>query len=130
MTKFFCFFLFTKRRLPYSTATFDLSRTVTLRGTVQTFEWTNPHVWVWVSVPGAGGDVVVWGVESGPPVILHRSGFSRYSFRAGDRLTMIIHPLKSGQHGGQFMIATFADGHVLRTPDPAAFATPEVVGPK
>jgi prepilin-type processing-associated H-X9-DG protein len=108
----------------HSTAIFDHSKTETISGTVRKYEWANPHVWIFVSVPQADGSVINYGFESGAPVQLRARGITYQSFRTGDRVTITMHPLKNGQNGGQFITATFADGHVLKTPDPAAYETP------
>ena len=109
----------------HSTSIDDLSRTVTINGTVRKFEWSNPHVWLWVDVPAAGGSpATTWGIESGAPVQLNRNGIKWNSFRAGDQVTVTMHPLRSGKNGGLFLRAKFADGHMIAGQDPAALALP------
>ena len=41
---------------PFNT---DVEKTIT--GTVNRFEWTNPHTWVWIDVTDEKGSVVTWG---------------------------------------------------------------------
>lgn len=64
-------------------AEFDGNAPVLLRGTVTKVEWINPHAWVHVAVPKAGGGAQVWMVEGGTPNTLLRSGLSRDSLKPG-----------------------------------------------
>ena len=64
-------------------AEFDGNAPVLLRGTVTKVQWINPHAWVHVAVPKAGGGTVVWMVEGGTPNTLLRSGLTRDSLKPG-----------------------------------------------
>jgi hypothetical protein len=85
----------------HSFAMFDQTKEVTLDGTLKELQWTNPHIWVQVMAKDpATGKVVEWSIEGGSPNGLSRRGWSRNMMKAGDKLTVIIHPLKNGDHGG------------------------------
>ncbi len=105
----------------HSTAIDDLGKTTVINGTVRAFQWTNPHVWLWVDVPGSG---TTWGVESGAPVQLARKGIKWNSFKPGDKISVTLHPLRSGKNGGLFVKAVLGDGAVVDAGDPAAAAAP------
>ena len=90
----------------HSFAMFDNTKEQTLEGTIKDFQWTNPHIWIQVNVPGADGKVTEWSIEGGSPNGLKRSGWSKKSMNAGDKVVMKIHPLKDGTSGGSFMSAT------------------------
>jgi hypothetical protein len=94
----------------HSFAMFDKSRMVTISGTIKSVEWTNPHVWIWVSVPRQGGAAEDWGLESGGPSQMNRMGIKRTMFTPGDKITVELFPMKDGRVGGQFRKATLADG--------------------
>ena len=47
----------------HSFAMFDASKTITLNGTVKSFEWTNPHMWLTVTVPQASGQPIEYPLE-------------------------------------------------------------------
>jgi len=98
----------------HSYAMFDLSKTVTLQGTIRDFQWTNPHSWIWVDVPGASGAMEQWGIEGMSPNYLARRGWSKHTLSPGDKVSVVIHPLKGAEHGGSFMSVTLADGKVMR----------------
>lgn len=97
----------------HSFAMFDNSKKVTLDGTVKEFQWTNPHTWVQVNVRNAQGQMEEWSVEGGSPNGLARRGWKRTTLKAGDKVKVVINPLKSGEKGGSFVSATFEDGRVL-----------------
>ena len=69
-------------------AEFDGNAPVLLRGSVTKVQWINPHAWVHVAVPKAGGGTVVWMVEGGTPNTLLRSGVTRDSLKPGTALSV------------------------------------------
>lgn len=95
---------------------FDHTKTVKLVGTVVQFGWTNPHSWISVDVPNASGGSDKWSVECNSPNNLARMGWKSTSLKPGDKVTILIHPLRNGDKGGSFMSATLADGTVLNDP--------------
>ena len=91
----------------HSFAMFDQAKEVTLEGTVKELQWTNPHIWVQVMAKDpATGKEVEWSIEGGSPNNLARKGWSRNVMKAGDKISIVIHPLKNGEHGGSLMRAT------------------------
>ena len=97
----------------HSTAMFDLTRKVTVEGTVEAFEWTNPHTWLWLQVPKSGGETVRYGIEGMSPNFLSRNGWTRTALKPGDKVKVEINPLKDGQPGGFFVGVTLPDGKVM-----------------
>jgi len=111
----------------HSTAMFDFSKTVELKGTIKDFAWTNPHTWTKVDVEG-GAAVVEYGLEGMSPNYLSRNGWNKRTLKAGDKVTLQVHPLKDGRPGGFMVSAKLPDGTVLYNlphrdnADPAAAA--------
>jgi hypothetical protein len=108
----------------HSFAMFDTTKSTTLTGTVTKFEWTNPHAYIEIDVP-EGNAVKHWSVEMGSPSILLQSGWKFKDLKHGDKITVKLSPLKSGEPGGLLVEATLPDGRVLgngpgRGPAPAA----------
>lgn len=99
----------------HSTAMFDLTKTVTVHGTVESFEWTNPHTWIWLNVENASKGTDRWGIEGMSPNFLSRTGWTRHALKAGDKVTAEINPLKDGRNGGFCVSVTLPDGKVLRS---------------
>ena len=97
----------------HSFAMFDSAKELTLVGTVKEFQWTNPHSWIQLNVPDAGGKVTEWSIEGGSPNGLARRGWKSTSLKPGDKVTIKTHPMKDGSAGGSLMTVTMADGKVL-----------------
>lgn len=98
---------------------FDQSRQITLVGTVKEFQWTNPHCWVQVLVSDPNDPQaapIEWGVEMGAPVELMRKGWKPRSLNPGDKVTIIVNPLRDGQHGGLVLAVTGPDGKIIGRP--------------
>jgi hypothetical protein len=100
-------------RAHHSFAPFDLTMERTITGTVSRFEWTNPHSWIWVDVPNEKGGVDSWAVEGMSPNYLARRGWSKSTVKPGEKITILVRPLRNGEKGGMFVRATLADGRVL-----------------
>ncbi len=76
----------------HSQAIYDRGRTITIDGVVTSYEWTNPHVYLYVQTQDASGETVVWPIEGQVTVILRRLGWDRDTFAPGDRVTVVAHP--------------------------------------
>jgi hypothetical protein len=98
----------------HSFAPFNLETEKTISGTIRKFDWTNPHTWIWIDVANDKGGVDTWGIEGMSPNYLGRRGWSKNSFKPGDKATIVIRPLRDGTPGGMFVRATLADGRELR----------------
>jgi len=96
----------------HSTAMFDFNTTIEITGTVQDFQWTNPHTWTNVTVEG-GTAAGVYGLEGMSPNYLARNGWTKRTLKPGDKITVEVHPLKDGRKGGFMLSAKLADGTVL-----------------
>src|SRR5947208_2459192 len=97
----------------HSFTMFDMTKKNTLNGTVTAFEWTNPHCYIEIDVPDESGTVKHWSIEMGSPSILQQSGWKFSSLKKGDKPTLIVNPLRSGQSGGFLSKATLPDGREL-----------------
>ena len=98
----------------HSFAMFDHSQTARVAGTVQDFEWINPHVWLHVSVEAEDGTEQIWSFEAGSTGQLAQSYWDANSVQTGDALSgVVFHPLKDGSNGGMLLEVTKADGTYL-----------------
>ena len=71
------------------------------------FQWTNPHVVLWVTVAEKPGEpAATWSLELTSPGNLTRSGWTRHAFAAGDEVSVDLNPLRNGNHGGALVKAT------------------------
>jgi Family of unknown function (DUF6152) len=97
----------------HSFAVFDRTKKVALTGTVKDFQWTNPHAWIQVDVPGDKGQTTEWGVECGSPNMMARTGWKKTTLKPGDHIPVVVNPLLDGRTNGSLVTATLADGTVL-----------------
>jgi hypothetical protein len=95
---------------------FDHDKTATVSGTVKEFEWTNPHAWIHIVAADEKGVPTDWSFEMGSVSQVAAQGWKSDSIKPGDKITVTMHPLKDGSHGGQYMSATLADGRSFRNP--------------
>ncbi len=94
----------------HSFAMYEPTKTLTLKGTVKTFQWTNPHVVIWILVqPDDGGAPQEWSIETTSPGVLTRGGWTRQSIKTGDRVSVTFSPLRDGSHGGGLNSVTLLD---------------------
>ena len=97
----------------HSFAMYDREREITIAGTVHDFQWTNPHAWIDVDVPNATGGADKWGIELNSPNNLSRQGWRSSLMKPGDKVAVVLNPLRNGAHGGLFLQVTLSDGKVL-----------------
>jgi hypothetical protein len=94
----------------HSFAMFDGEKSLTLEGTVKEFQWTNPHSWIVLMVSNAQGQPEQWAIELGGPSALARQGWAPQTLTPGMNVKTMIHPLRDGSNGGQYMAVTLPDG--------------------
>ena len=64
----------------------------------------------------ASGAVDKWSIELNSPNNLTRQGWTRHELKAGDKVVLVINPMKDGSKGGLFYAVTLPDGHEVRDP--------------
>jgi hypothetical protein len=79
-------------------AEFDADKPVKLTGAVTQVEWTNPHAWIYIDVKDDAGKVTNWGFELASPNGLMRSGWTRFSLKPGDVVTIEGTRAKNGSN--------------------------------
>ena len=107
----------------HSPAAFDRTKQVTLTGIVTSFKWSNPHSWIEMDVANASGGVEKWAVEMTSPTYLVRAGWKSTSVKPGDKITVTVNPVRSGEPTGIFLNAVLPDGRTL-TERPARLGEP------
>jgi len=98
----------------HSFAMFDREKTTTIEGVVRQLEWTNPHVLIDIDATDKQGGTARYRIESASINILMRQGWKVGSIKAGDRVTIVFNPLKSGLPGGLLVEVTLPSGAVLK----------------
>ncbi len=97
----------------HSHAMFDDTIKVVMEGTVNEFEWTNPHSWLQVMVTDKAGVTKEWSLEMGSPAGLSRNGWRPKTILPGDKVTITIHPLKDGNPGGSLIGVKLPSGKTM-----------------
>lgn len=98
-------------------AGYEMTKTVTLKATVTSFDWTNPHVEIHFDAPDEKGVVQHWTVEASNPYTQMRDGWTKTDFKPGDQITISFHPAKSGYSVGYLKTAITASGKKLTIPE-------------
>jgi len=85
----------------HGTASFDTGKTVTVKGTVTEYVWSNPHVLVKVDAKDENGTIAHWVLEAQNPVTQAGRGWSKNTFKAGDEVSLDITPAKNNRPVGE-----------------------------
>ena len=103
----------------HSFAMFDHTRTITLKGEVTKFQWTNPHAILELDVPGPDS-VTHFTLELTSINMMQRLGWRSSFIKAGDKVKAVMAPLLNGERGGLLLEVTLPDGKTLEPGVPAA----------
>ncbi len=95
-------------------AEFDISKPMTLKGTVAKVEWVNPHVYVHLDVKDDKGVVSRWAFETLGPGRMRAEGMSKQTFGIGKVVTLKGYAARDGSKNLGFLRqVTFDDGHTI-----------------
>ena len=97
----------------HSNAMFDQKNRLELTGTVREFKWSNPHCYIQLLVKDGSGKEKDWSIEMGAIPYLKIGGWRPSTLKAGDRIRVVVSPLRKGGNAGLFFSATTADGSPL-----------------
>jgi hypothetical protein len=98
---------------------FDMKQLLTVKGTVTSFEWENPHAMIYADVKDDKGNVQKWSIEiRGGPNALTRAGWNKDALKPGDQVTLIGHPAKNGTNSMRLAKVVLVGGQEL---DPHPF---------
>ena len=87
-----------------------------VEGTVLEYKWINPHSHITIQVPPTAADkstVGTWDIEGGSTNIMTRQGWTRASYKAGDPIKLVAHPMKDGSKGASLFYVIMPDGKRL-----------------
>lgn len=100
-------------------AEYDEKKPVTLKGTVSKFDWSNPHVFLFVDVTDSSGKIVNWALEWESRIELKRAGWSQDSLKVGDTVTVEGSLARDGSKQAAGKSVTLANGKKLSSPNEA-----------
>ena len=90
---------------------YDMSKETTIKATVTEYVWTNPHVELGIST--SGGTKTELLLELGSPPNIRNRGWTSRTVKAGDVVTVTIHPGLRGAKIGIVVKMITADGKEL-----------------
>jgi hypothetical protein len=80
----------------HSMSIYDMSQTITLKATVENFDWSNPHVQIHFDVKDEKGNVEKWLAECPGPNRLSKTGWNKDSLKPQEEITITGNPTKDG----------------------------------
>ena len=90
-----------------------------LDGVVTKYQWLNPHVYIEMDVSDEQGGTKHWLIEGANPGILNRVGWKWNMLAAGDRISVIVAPLRNGEPGALLKALRLEDGREFSNGGPA-----------
>ena len=103
----------------HSFAMYNNEHQVKLQGTVAQFQWTNPHVYIELLVKQDDGSEKHWSIECANPGILNRTGWKFNMIKNGDKLKVVVAPLRTGESAALLKEVVLPDGRVFANGGPA-----------
>src|ERR1041384_6078802 len=73
-------------------ATYDASKEVKLQGKLVQFVFRNPHAFVHIQAPDAGGNMQRWAVEWSGTTQLGAAGVNAQTLKVGDDIVLVARP--------------------------------------
>lgn len=95
----------------HSFAPYEPNVQIKLSGIVTEFRWANPHAYIELDAEDAtAGQKKHWLIECASTSILNRAGWRFNMLKPGDRVTLIVSPLRNGEPAALLKQITLADG--------------------
>ena len=92
-------------------AAYDMTKAVTVQGTIVQVRLTNPHSWFFLDVKDAAGKTTRWSFEAGTPGGMLRNGFKASEIKAGAVVTIKgFHAKDPSENAGMLQQLIMADG--------------------
>jgi Family of unknown function (DUF6152) len=104
----------------HSRMMFDIGHNVTYQGIVKEYKWENPHSHIVITVvPDAKNSSLAgtWNIEASSINLMISEGWSPMSYKPGDPITVVAHPMKNGSRGALLFYAKKPDGTKLYRAD-------------
>jgi hypothetical protein len=92
---------------------FDVSKVVTLTGTIAKVDWINPHAYVYLDVKATDGRMTKWALSTIPIAMMRKGGISREALtgKTGETVRVKANPALNGKPFAWIIRITYADGH-------------------
>lgn len=110
----------------HSFAPYEPTLQIRLSAVVTEFKWGNPHVYLEVDAPDPRtGAARHWLIEGASTSILNRAGWKFNMLKPGDKVTIIVSPLRNGEPAALLKQITLANGSTFSNGAAAGRATIE-----
>jgi len=96
-------------------AAYDVTQSVTIKGTVSNFKFTNPHCIVSLDVKDDKGQKQDWQGELTSPNHLVRAGWAAQTFKPGDEVTLTGFRAKTGANSMWITKVVLGNGEEMKT---------------
>jgi hypothetical protein len=95
----------------HSFAPYEPTLQVKMAGVITEFKWGNPHVYIELDAPDEKtGTTRHWLIECASTSILNRAGWKFNMLKPGDKVTVIVSPLRNGEPAALLKQIVLADG--------------------
>jgi Family of unknown function (DUF6152) len=91
---------------------YEMNKVTEIEGTVNKYEWTNPHCWLFVDVASKGGAPVTYGFELQSVGEMLRRGWKKTSMKYGEKVKIKFRPMRDGTPAG-LMVSAEKDGKIV-----------------
>jgi hypothetical protein len=98
----------------HGNASYD-GKSVTIKGTVTAWLWTNPHTFLKVDVTDDSGNVTHWICENQAPSTLVNFGFTAKTFKPGDMVTVVLAATSKNLPVGRISKIILPNGYVMNS---------------
>ena len=86
----------------HGNASYDATKTVTVKGTVTDYIWSNPHVLLKLDAKDDKGKTQHWIIEAQNPLSQTEVGWTKDTFKPGDKVVVEVIQAKDGLPVGRF----------------------------
>jgi hypothetical protein len=98
----------------HGTANYDMTKAITLKGTVTEFRFINPHTLILYDVKSEKGEIEHWQAEATSPNHLVRAGWSKDIVKPGDEINISGFRAKNGSNVIRFEKMVLANGQEIK----------------
>ena len=79
----------------HGSASYDVTREIIVTGVVTEWRWTNPHIWVYLSVRRSRQETEEWNGEGPPLSWAQQRGWSSATLHKGEMVSLVTVPLEN-----------------------------------
>ena len=101
----------------HSFASYDVSQQKLVEGTVTQWNYNNPHSWLMIEAPDANGEMKTWSFEGAAIVHAARQGVNGTTYKKGEKIRVVMHPMRDGRNAGALCFVVKEDGTFTRPND-------------